>query len=80
MPDWMERTAGKGALEVLEPASFQFALELQFVVGDFDGHDDRGVRTIEERGQEDAGLAELVVVALQAGEDEVYFFFFDGGG
>jgi hypothetical protein len=38
------------------------------------------VRTIEKGGQEDSGLAEAVVVALEAGEDEIGFFFLDGGG
>jgi len=74
------KDGGERAFEVLEPAGFEFALELQCAAGDFDGHDDGGVGTIEERGEEDAGLAETVVVALEAGEDEVGVFFLDGGG
>jgi len=70
---------GERALEVLKPAGFEFALELHFIAGDFDGHDDGGVRAIQERSEEDAGLAEAVVVALETGENEIGIFFCDGG-
>ena len=54
--------------------SFSAALD------DFDGHDDRGVRAAEKFGEKNARLAEALVVALQAGEDQIEIFGFDGGG
>jgi hypothetical protein len=39
------------------------------IFDDFDGHDDGGVRAAEKFGEEDAGLAEALIVALQAGEN-----------
>ena len=49
-------------------------------VGFFDLHDDGGVRPAQQFRQDHAGLRVTVVVGLQAGEDEIEFFLFDGSG
>ena len=46
---------------------------------DVDLHDDCGVRKAEQFGEQHAGLAETLVVALQAGEDQIELFVFDCG-
>ena len=71
---------GQRQLDPLKPSRFEFALQFHAAAGDFDLHDDRGVRTAEQFGEKDAGLAEALIVALQAGEDEIEIFFLDGGG
>ena len=40
----------------------------------FDLHDDGGVRQAEQFGEQHAGLAEALIVALQAGEDQIEIF------
>ena len=57
-----------------------YGVPLQFhaAVGDFDGHDDRSVRTAEQFREQYPGLAEALIVALQTGEDKVEIFIFDG--
>ena len=46
----------------------------------FDLHDDGGVRQAQQLGQQDAGLADALIVALQAGEDQVEGFLAQRGG
>ena len=44
---------------------------------DFNLHDDRGVRQIQQLGQQHARLAEALIVALQSGQDEIGLFLFE---
>ncbi len=76
----MVSTRGQRQLDPLEPAGFQLALEAHAAVLHFDLHDDGGVRQAEQFRQQHAGLAEAVIVALQAGQDQIELFLFDGGG
>ncbi len=64
---------------MLKPAGLEFALELHFSIGHFNGHDDGGMRPIQEGGEQNAGLPETVIVALQTGEHQVALLLFDGG-
>src|SRR5258707_568481 len=66
---------GKRALYPLEPPGFELAFELHFRVLHVNLHDERGVRQIQQGGEKDARLAEAVIVALQAREDEIDLFF-----
>ena len=71
---------GQRAFDVLKPAGFEFALELHSRSLHFDLHDDGGVRQVEQFGEQHAGLAESVIVALQAGQNQIEIFFLERGG
>ncbi len=71
---------GEREFNPLEPAGFEFALEFEAGRDDLDGHDDGGVRAAQEFGEENARLAEALVVALKAGEDQVEIFRLEGRG
>jgi len=75
-------TAGSGRnCDVLEPAGFEFALELFILAAaTSDGHDDGGRGAVREApGEEDAGWRKPVVVRSGAGEDESAFSLMAGG-
>jgi len=64
----------------LEKPGFEFALDADAGIRFFQVHDDGGVGPAQQFGEDYAGLGEAVVVGLQAGEDEIELFVFDGGG
>ena len=55
---------GQRQLDPLKPAGFQFALQLHVTFHDVDVHDDGGVRKAQQFGEQHAGLAEALIVAL----------------
>src|SRR5229473_3810816 len=65
---------------MLEPSGLQLSLQFHFSISNFDGHDDGGVRQIQQPGKQNAGLAEAMVVALQSGQNQISFFLSDRGG
>src|SRR5580704_9254572 len=71
---------GQRQFDVLEPAGFEFALELHVIFDDFNGHDDGGMRAAEKFGKQHASLAEALIVALQAGEYQIEILGLDRGG
>ena len=62
---------GQRHFDVLEPAVFEFALDLDAAPRLLRPHDDGGVRQPQHFGEDDAGLAVAEIVGLQAGEDQV---------
>ncbi len=71
---------GQRHVNELKESSFELALHSDAGLDLFDVHDDGGVRPAEQFGQDNSGLRVAVVVGLQAGEDQVELFIFDGGG
>ena len=71
MPLWIVSSAGSGSATHWNqpPSSSRFTRSAPSV--DLHFHDDRRVRHAELLGEDDADLAEALVVGLQAGEDEV---------
>ena len=73
-------TAGSGnSTHWNQPASSSRLSFMRFSTH-FDGHDDGGVGAAEKFGEQHAGLAEALVVTLQAGEDQIEIFGLDRGG
>ena len=71
---------GSGQFDGLEPAFFEFALDVEAGVGFLDVENERGMGQTKQLGHDDAGLAVAKIVGLQAGEDEVGIFGLDGRG
>ena len=86
MPLWIVSSAGSGSVIHWNqpPSSSRFtrkplALSLS-KVGCLHLHDDRRVRHAELLGQDDADLAEALIVGLQAGQDQIELLVAHRGG
>ena len=64
----------KRQLHPLKPSRFEFALQFQAALVHVNLHDDRGVRQAQQFRQQHAGLSETLIVALQAGQNQVEIF------